>query len=571
MALVSTVVSTIYGLAALSGVGIGYTVWRNREQTGATPLAGIVAGAWWWCAVLFLASNTDSYAVSVWLQRSVYLGVALIVASVFLFALTYTGRSRLVTRRTLGLVAIHPVAVAVFVVLDPGSLFFAAVEPAPERVTGVAIELGIAFWAHALYSYSLLTVSLLLLFRTMYNSQRLYRWQFILLLLSIVVTAGANYAYIAGPVPFDTAPVGILLAAGLLTVAITRYQFIDIVPVARDTVLDNINDAVFVVDGSERLVDANAAGETLLAAASPEGDPDEFVGVSLSTLFETQPVAEEVYETLMAEGGEGRTEVAVGDSVFDVGASPIADDRGVQVGWLFIVRDVTERQRREAELRRRNEQLDRFASVVSHDLRNPLGVARGYVDLARDTGDLTHLEKVATAHDRMEVIIEDVLALAREGETVTDSEPVSLAAVAEDAWVNVDTADCDLRIAADRRLLADRERLVRVFENLLRNSVEHGPGEASPASDGGQAALTVSVGATDEGFYVADDGVGIPAEERERVFESGYSTGESGVGTGLAIVEQLAEANGWTVSVTASEEGGARIEFAGVERPEGDA
>ncbi len=109
-----------------------------------------------------------------------------------------------------------------------------------------------------------------------------------------------------------------------------------------------------------------------------------------------------------------------------------------------------------------------------------------------------------------------------------------------------------------------------MFENLFRNSVEHGSTSSRTESDDsvehgrcadGAAPVTVSVGTTDDGFYVADDGVGIPPEERDDVFERGYTTSDTGTGFGLAIVVEVAQAHGWSVSVTESEDGGARFEF----------
>jgi PAS domain S-box-containing protein len=575
MTLLSTVVSGIYGLAAFSGVGLGYVTWRNRDRTGAMPLFGVVVAACWWSAALFLASNLEAFAPSMWLQRSTYLAVVVIVAGIFLFALEYTGRGHLVTRSTLGLIAVHPVVVSALVVLNPADVFFATVAPAPAAVTGVALEFGPAFWVHALYSYVLLTLALVVLFRTLYRSGRLYRWQFLLLFVSVVLTAVVNYAYIAGPVSFDAAPVGILVAAGLFTVALTRYRLIDIVPVARDTVLDEINDAVFVFDAEDRLVDVNTAGRAILYRLAG-AEADDLVGKDLETLFEAVPALRAVYSELTTDG-EGRMEIGLEDSYFDVRATPIEPRGDRRAGWVLLARDVTERKHREEELRRRNEQLDQFASVVSHDLRNPLGVAKGFLDLL-ETDDETYRAEIEGSLDRMEAIIDDVLTLAREGEGGTDPEPVSVRAVAEAAWSNVDTAACELDVPEDWTVLADRDRLVRVLENLFRNSVAHGTGGGAdsdgttpadgPTTDGAPAGLTVTVERTDGGFAIADDGVGIPEAHRGEVFDSGFSTGERGLGTGLDIVRQLAEAHGWTVSVAESSTGGARFEFEGVERPQ---
>ncbi|TKX75203.1 histidine kinase [Halorubrum sp. GN11_10-6_MGM] len=223
-----------------------------------------------------------------------------------------------------------------------------------------------------------------------------------------------------------------------------------------------------------------------------------------------------------------------------------------------------ERQRAADRLERERDRLDEFASVVSHDLRNPLTTARGRVDLLADDCDSEHVEPVQRALSRMETLIENLLMLAREGGGVDEVGRVDLVALAGDAWETTDSRGGALRTAVDEfELRADEPRLRQLLENLFRNAVEHGAAEAG--SDG----VTVTVGplADGDGFYVADDGPGIPEDEREKVFESGYTTASGGTGFGLDIVSQIADGHGWEVRATESDEGGARFEFTGVERP----
>jgi len=210
------------------------------------------------------------------------------------------------------------------------------------------------------------------------------------------------------------------------------------------------------------------------------------------------------------------------------------------------------RASREAELKRQNERLDQFASVVAHDLRNPLTVAMGFLEVAAETGDPDHFEKVETAHDRIERLIEDLLTLARGETTVDDAERIDLAEISREAWGYVDTSAATMDLEDDTPVVAgDPGRLSQLFENLFRNAVEHG-GED----------VTITVGKrADGGFYVADDGEGIPPENRETVFDHGVTTNEGGTGFGLSIVEDIAKAHGWTVSVGDSSDGGARFDF----------
>jgi len=209
-----------------------------------------------------------------------------------------------------------------------------------------------------------------------------------------------------------------------------------------------------------------------------------------------------------------------------------------------------ELEERAAELAKQNERLDEFASIVSHDLRNPLSVARGQLDLARATGDEDHYRAVERAHERMDELVNGLLTLARQGELKSDPVAVELHSAANQAWRTVETGDLDLVTDDAPAVEADPERLRQLLENLFTNAAEHGDG-----------ATTITVGRLEDGFYVADDGVGIPEDEREGIFESGRSGTEGGTGFGLSIVAEIAEAHGWTASATESEAGGARSEF----------
>jgi signal transduction histidine kinase len=241
------------------------------------------------------------------------------------------------------------------------------------------------------------------------------------------------------------------------------------------------------------------------------------------------------------------------------------DENDLEVAELLAAhaRAALDRIERERELKRKNERLEQFTSFVSHDLKNPLNVADLRLELAMEDCDSEHLRDVAVALDRMETLIDDLLTLAKAGQHVDDVESIHLATLARTCWQTVQTADADLVVDADLTVLADRTRLKQLLENLIRNAVAHGTSDAEE----GESDVTVTIGALAGGFYVSDNGRGIPEADRDSIFEHGYSTADGGTGFGLAIVADIVEAHDWSIMITDSDAGGARFEITGVETP----
>jgi signal transduction histidine kinase len=264
---------------------------------------------------------------------------------------------------------------------------------------------------------------------------------------------------------------------------------------------------------------------------------------------------------------------------------PWRDAEGNIVGLIGASRNITARKRREEEIQRQNERLESFSEIVSHDLRNPLQVARSATALLSEECDSERVETIEDAHERMATIIDDVLSLAKYGRTVVESEPIDLRKQALQAWETAGNEAGRLVVAEDLSpIRGDRSRVSRLLENLFRNAVEHSSTsnrtQSGDAVDHAGTDVTVRIedihrppanqpGAPPrEGFAVVDDGPGIPESEREAVLELGYSGEDGGTGFGLGIVAEIVEAHGWEIEITESESGGARFEITGVERPE---
>lgn len=357
---------------------------------------------------------------------------------------------------------------------------------------------------------------------------------------------------------YDHTSFGIVFAAVSFAFAAFRLELADVTPLARDEAIEDLSDPYLAVDDAGRLVDYNDAARTVLDIS--DGD----IGTQLADIA---PIVGNIIDSdrnvfKISTGGTERH--------FDLNTSPIKSESRTINGRLIVLRDITARKEREQELERTkqeleqsNEKLAEFASLVSHDLRNPLTVILGRARLVdRDQENEEHLEAIDRSATRMQQMITDLLALSRAGKDIDSPETVSLHTVVQNSWDSVqpEGTDLDLCVPQNSTVDADRERLQTVFENLFRNAREHN-----------EPPLTIRVGLLDGvvadgdngsaiGFFVADSGDGIPVAEREVVFEHGYTTNRNGTGFGLSIVKEIVTAHGWSISICDSENSGTRFE-----------
>ncbi|WP_424019277.1 ATP-binding protein [Halorientalis pallida] len=328
--------------------------------------------------------------------------------------------------------------------------------------------------------------------------------------------------------------------------------------------LDTLDDVFYVYDERGKLVHWNA----VLAELFDLSD-SELSGMAATDFFVSadRPQVEAAIEEVLETGRtvvEARAETTRGTVLFELTGELLTDADDEILGFCGVGRDVTTVREREWQLERQNEHLGEFANVVAHDLRNPLQVAKLQLEAVNGDPDPETVTSVTEALDRIEGIVEDVLTLAQEGQTVLDKQPVELATVARAAWAAVETTGGTLEVRTDATVEADASRLQRLFENVFRNAVEHGQADGhsvgATAVDNGDGGVTVTVQDTETGFAIEDDGGGFPAEVVDEVFEPGISGADAGTGLGLNIVRTLAEAHGWMVRATEGASGGARLE-----------
>lgn len=231
---------------------------------------------------------------------------------------------------------------------------------------------------------------------------------------------------------------------------------------------------------------------------------------------------------------------------------PVTDGNGEVVSLVGSSHDITDRKMYQRELLDKVGQLEEFASTVAHDIRNPLNVADGHIRLAATEYESDHLQTGIEAIERIDTLVEELLSLARLGESIDDLETVSFSELMTAGYDHVRAPGCSLTMTGDMSLECDPSRLVEAFENLVRNAVEHGHSEME---------LTAGVLETEDGVFIEDEGPGIPVDKQETIFERGYTTREDGSGFGLAIVRRIIEAHGWSIDVTRGTTGSACFEI----------
>lgn len=322
------------------------------------------------------------------------------------------------------------------------------------------------------------------------------------------------------------------------------------------TVLRALDYPVYVVNSNAEFEYVNQAFVELVGY-----DRERIIGSSPGLIKTEEGVetADQILAEIVSSDGPDREKfrvdirTAAGDVVpcYDhMAALPFDSEFRGSVG---ILKDATTELQQREELLRQNERLDEFTSVVSHDLRTPLGNAQTAAEMLQMTvsGSDEVFEQLTTELERMDRMIDDLLTLAREGQAVAGGEPVDVSSLASEAWEPFGgPEDVFEQPQKELTVKADPPRLRQLLENLMRNAVEH---TCSP--------VTVTIGPMDDGFYFADDGPGIDETLRNEVFDPGYTTANDGTGFGLSIVKRIANAHGWSVTVAESATGGARFEF----------
>ncbi len=356
--------------AAAIFVSLGYLTWQRRHAPGARVFIYLALSLVVWSIGAAFETFSSDLPTAVFWAKFKYFGVVTMPPLWLIFALQYTGNT--ITRRTLALLAIHPVVTLALVwTTEANHLFWTDYRlDYSSSFPLFFASRGIGFWLHSAYSYTLTLIGTVLLLREAFRSLHLYRKQLLVLLLALLVPWVANVMTLLRLSLFpglDPTPITFALTAAAVLWGLLRLKVLDIVPIARDTVIASMSDGLIVIDSEGRIVDLNPVAQRASRALE-----SETIGRPISEVFgEYGDLIERYKDTLDAQA-EVRIE-RDGVRHLDLRITPIKNRDGQLAGRLIVYRDITARKQVEEELEKRVYQLATLRQVDG-DLSRKLDV-----------------------------------------------------------------------------------------------------------------------------------------------------------------------------------------------------
>lgn len=500
-----------------------------------------------------------------------YIGIVIVPGAWLTFALLQTGYGKWVTQRNLLLLAIEPLIILLLIWTNEWHMLYWTEVTQKQLGPFFAIHIvqGVFYWIHVAYSYLLIVLGSFLLISKVLRSPRLYRRQSLAVLFGAVGPIVGDVLSTFGLLPvswLDMTPFFFTLTGIAMAWGVFQFRLLDIVPIARDTVIESMSDGVLVLDDEDRIVDINPVAEGIVSLTA-----SEVVGQPAEEVLSRWPNLVKRYRSVP----ETHTEIAVGEGVvqrcFDLRISPLRDWRRRLAGRLIVLRDVTDRKIIETELQKAKEAAEAanqaktdFISIVTHELRSPMSAIHGSATLLADEGagsvnaeQAEFLDIIAFNTRRMITLVTDLNDISRieSGRILLRFAAIPMSQVIEDV-VNSTQAQIEemhhsLRIKVPDDLppvWGDRTRLGQVLTNLVSNACKFTPKcdeitirAEHVADEGNPGIVHVSV---------KDNGIGIRAEDQHKIFQKFFRAADEevsevpGTGLGLSIAKSLVEMQG---------------------------
>jgi PAS domain S-box-containing protein len=567
-------ISIIEFLAVAVALGTVAILWRYKKSREVMYLIyiEILAAIWAFTyGVEFLA--TDLETKKLWSQLS-YLGISFLPVFYFLFTTAFSQKYHIITPRNLAALSIIPfVTVPLALTSEYHNLVWKNVTLSPDQ-SMIVIEHGIWFWIFWSYSITLIFAGLYNLFRSIYEFTAYYRSQVSTLLIATLIPLAGNLMYITGlnPIPgFDWTPVLFVFTGLVITFGIVKYRMFDLVPFARNKLIDTMSDGVIVVNSEGFIEDYNPAVEQIFNFQTKPMVRKRFAAVFAG------------YEELIAALAEEKgnlVEIETSDTqlqnYYQIRITPVYDRNQKFSGHLLQINEITSLKKTEQKLKyeiekrgRLIEDLDSFAHTVAHDLRNSLGsvyASSQIIEESVNDGNATSIKEFAgmikEASQKAMHITHELLILATVSHQEIERKPLDMKLIFAGAKNQVK----DLIMKNNAQISAPEKWstaigyaswVEEVWVNYLTNAIKYG---------GTPPVIQVGVNNSTNGmirFWIQDNGDGIAPENQSKLFKKYVRLvpdKASGYGLGLSIVKRIVEKLDGAVGLESSgKEGGGSL------------
>ncbi|KAA0573040.1 histidine kinase N-terminal 7TM domain-containing protein [Azospirillum sp. Sh1] len=581
--------------AVLATLWTAWRSWALPPFPGRFNFVAMQLSASWWATAAAVETIVPAPTDKLFWAEMAWFGIVCTPSFWALFLWSYT-REELAARWRLVPVVVGLLTWAAALTNDAHRLIYTAIQPISEA-PGAALVYshGLLFFAVTIYLYAFMVMSIVVTASGIHRATPAYRTHYLGFLVAMAVPWVANVGYVTGNLTlfdFDPTPFSFLLMGAVFYWLITRRRLFVLLPVARDALLDAVPDPVLVLDADGTVVEANPAALALVPDGTPIGrrlaDLPGLSALSPRDIALPAPLTLESDGTLRSFEAT-RVPLTSGNAGGRVAAR--------KVGCLLMLRDVTHRRRAEmrledtvrrldlarleAEERLMAEQeakraLNGFLSMAAHEFKTPLAIIDGAAQLllmdaeVKAPGMLPRLEKIRRAVRRQVNILETCLADDRLNDPAfaLRRDPLELPALLRAAASAQGDAAPGRRIELEldgcpERMTGDGPMLELCVHNLLNNALKYSPAGTpvrlrawSEQGPDGQSHLAQSHLA----LSVADQGIGIPDSERERVFDRFFRASNTGTaagsGVGLNMVRRIAALHGGTVTVDSRLGGG---------------
>ena len=545
-------------LSSVVTVGLFYFIWRRRGVPGSLPLLTLIAGCFVWATANYLQIRGDTLEWQLLFTNLEYIGILTIPVAWLVFALRFARNAPPLSRRKLLLLSAIPFIILCLVWTNRwhGLMWYDVSLGQSDPFLVIFKTYASGFWIGMAYAYALLLVGTLLLLRRVFQRPYLYRNQSIALVTACLLPIIWNLLYVFRVLPLpqsDLTPSAFTLSALAIAIGVLRYKFLDLVPVARDVLVEQMSDGMLVVDPSGYVVDINAAAASMFNTASSRA-----LGKHATEVLQ---ISAEEFDQYLATSFSFYRSPGPPEMSTEFHVTPITR-HGRSLGHLLSFRDVTEREKWQVDLQEKNVQLARadrakseFLAAMSHELRTPLNAIMGFTELLLDgisgelNGEQRHcLTDIYNSSQYLLALIDDVLDLSTvEADRMKlQPEQIDLRTVIDEAVTKISSEfkkkhqELVTRIPDDiPPVTGDRLRVQQILINLLINAHKY-------TEDGGRISVAASYRDNRCQVAVADNGIGIRAEEVEAIFRAFTQSQDNpvrsqrgGAGLGLALSKKL--------------------------------